>query len=107
MGPHRETQLHCAGNYEAVEPALASLEALGPALESHLQLLLPALVRLICPGTRLGCCCSDADMGTADQQPARGGGSADRLLRWEHSVKRRVQCCADAILPSNAVHSHH
>jgi hypothetical protein len=33
-----------------VEPALASLEALGPALESHLQLLLPALVRLICPG---------------------------------------------------------
>ena len=42
----------CAGNYEAVEPALASLEALGPALESHLQLLLPALVRLICPGAR-------------------------------------------------------
>lgn len=33
-----------------VEPALASLEALGPALEDHLQLLLPALVRLICPG---------------------------------------------------------
>lgn len=33
-----------------MEPALASLEALGPALESHLQLLLPALVRLICPG---------------------------------------------------------
>lgn len=33
-----------------IEPALASLEALGPALEEHLQLLLPALVRLICPG---------------------------------------------------------
>jgi len=38
------------GDYQMVEPALASLEALGPALEDHLQLLLPALVRLICPG---------------------------------------------------------
>ncbi len=33
-----------------VPPALRALEALGPALEAHLQLLLPALVRLICPG---------------------------------------------------------
>ena len=32
-----------------VPPALRALEALGPALEAHLQLLLPALVRLICP----------------------------------------------------------
>ena len=36
--------------YEMVPPALRALEALGPALEAHLQLLLPALVRLICPG---------------------------------------------------------
>ena len=35
---------------EQVNPALSALEALGPALEDHLQLLLPALVRLICPG---------------------------------------------------------
>ena len=39
---------HC--RYEMVPPALRALEALGPALEAHLQLLLPALVRLICPG---------------------------------------------------------
>ena len=36
--------------YEMVPQALRALEALGPALEAHLQLLLPALVRLICPG---------------------------------------------------------
>ena len=36
--------------YEMVPLALRALEALGPALEAHLQLLLPALVRLICPG---------------------------------------------------------
>ncbi len=32
-----------------IKPALDTLEALGPALEDHLQLLLPALVRIICP----------------------------------------------------------
>ena len=41
-----------SGKYEMVPPALRALEALGPALEAHLQLLLPALVRLICPGTK-------------------------------------------------------
>ena len=39
-----------SGKYEMVPQALRTLEALGPALEAHLQLLLPALVRLICPG---------------------------------------------------------
>ena len=33
--------------------ALHALESLGGALEDHLQLLLPALVRLICSGKRL------------------------------------------------------
>ena len=37
------------GGYELVRPALACLEALGPALEGHLPLLLPALTRLINP----------------------------------------------------------
>ena len=39
-----------SGNYSPVEPALRALEALGLALEEHLPLVLPALVRLICPG---------------------------------------------------------
>lgn len=38
------------GSYQMVQSALDSLEALGPALEDHLQLLLPALVRLVPPG---------------------------------------------------------
>lgn len=38
------------GSYQMVEPALDALEALGPALEDHLQLLLPALVRLVPAG---------------------------------------------------------
>lgn len=41
------------GSYQMVQPALDSLEALGPALEDHLQLLLPALVRLVPPGAIL------------------------------------------------------
>ena len=41
------------GSYQMVQPALDALEALGPALEDHLQLLLPALVRLIPPGAHL------------------------------------------------------
>ena len=41
------------GSYQMVQPALDALEALGPALEDHLQLLLPALVRLIPPGADL------------------------------------------------------
>lgn len=39
------------GNYQMVQPALDALEAIGPTLEDHLQLLLPALVRLVPPGT--------------------------------------------------------
>ncbi|KAK9806315.1 hypothetical protein WJX72_010074 [[Myrmecia] bisecta] len=39
-----------SGVYDMVRPALQALEALGTALEDHLQLLLPALVRLIHPG---------------------------------------------------------
>ena len=39
-----------SGVYDMVRPALGALEALGTALEDHLQLLLPALVRLIHPG---------------------------------------------------------
>jgi FKBP12-rapamycin complex-associated protein len=33
-----------------VRPALGALRALGPVLEDHLALLLPALVRLVSPG---------------------------------------------------------
>ena len=40
------------GGYDLVRPALACLEALGTALEDHLALLLPALVRLIHPSER-------------------------------------------------------
>ena len=40
------------GGYELVRPALVCLEALGTALEDHLALLLPALVRLINPSER-------------------------------------------------------
>jgi hypothetical protein len=39
------------GGYDMVRPALSCLEALGTALEDHLPLLLPALVRLIHPST--------------------------------------------------------
>lgn len=39
-----------SGNYDQVPAALHALEALGGALEDHLQLLLPTLVRLICVG---------------------------------------------------------
>ena len=39
-----------SGSYDQVPAALHALEALGGALEDHLQLLLPALVRLICIG---------------------------------------------------------
>ncbi|DBA66640.1 TPA: hypothetical protein ACH3X2_002209 [Trebouxia sp. C0005] len=39
-----------SGNYDQVPAALHALESLGAALEDHLQLLLPALVRLICIG---------------------------------------------------------
>eukprot|EP00798_Chlamydomonas_sp_ICE-L_P022753 gene22753-29921_t len=39
------------GAYEMVKPALATLEALGSAVEQHLHLLLPALVRLITPAS--------------------------------------------------------
>uniref|UniRef100_A0A7S1SYY6 Serine/threonine-protein kinase TOR n=1 Tax=Tetraselmis chuii TaxID=63592 RepID=A0A7S1SYY6_9CHLO len=38
-----------ANQYTAVFPALQALEALGPAVEEHLHLVLPALVNLICP----------------------------------------------------------
>ncbi len=38
-----------SGAFDMVRPALMALEALGPAVESHLHLLLPALVRLISP----------------------------------------------------------
>lgn len=38
------------GSSQMVQPALHALEALGPALEDHLQLLLPALMRLVPPG---------------------------------------------------------
>ena len=41
------------GTYQMVQPALTALEALGPALEDHLPLLLPALVRLVPPGMSL------------------------------------------------------
>ncbi len=41
-----------SGQWEMVRPALDCLEALGPALEDHLQLLLPALVRIVCPSAR-------------------------------------------------------
>lgn len=44
------------GNYEMVQPALTALEALGPSLEDHLQLLLPALMRLI-PAGNISCVC--------------------------------------------------
>lgn len=44
------------GSYQMVQPALTALEALGPALEDHLQLLLPALVRLVPPGVALAVC---------------------------------------------------
>lgn len=37
-------------NYVLVEPVLVTLESLGPVLEEHLPLLMPALVRLINPG---------------------------------------------------------
>ena len=39
-----------SSNYVTVRPALNTLEALGLALEEHLPLILPALVRLISPG---------------------------------------------------------
>lgn len=39
-----------SGNYSPVRPALKALEALGNALEEHLQLMLPLLNRLISPG---------------------------------------------------------
>ena len=39
-----------SNNYSPVPPALKALEALGGALEEHLQLTLPLLVRLISPG---------------------------------------------------------
>ena len=42
--------------YGQVEGALQALEALGAALEDHLQLLLPALVKLISPGEPLHVC---------------------------------------------------
>lgn len=42
-----------SGSYDQVPAALHALEALGGALEDHLQLLLPALVRLICVGRGL------------------------------------------------------
>ena len=45
-----------SGNYDQVPAALHALEALGGALEDHLQLLLPALVRLICIGKRTQKC---------------------------------------------------
>lgn len=38
-----------SGTFELLKPALAALEALGSAVEEHLHLLLPALVRLINP----------------------------------------------------------
>jgi FKBP12-rapamycin complex-associated protein len=38
------------GDYAMVRPALGALRALGPVLEDHLALLLPALVRLVAPG---------------------------------------------------------
>ena len=44
-------KLSGGGGYDLVRPALGALEALGAALEDHLPLLLPALVRLIHPGT--------------------------------------------------------
>jgi len=37
------------GEYQLVEPGLVAIRALGLVLEDHLQLLLPALVRLIAP----------------------------------------------------------
>lgn len=33
-----------------MKPALAALEALGPAIDDHLHMLLPALMRLLHPG---------------------------------------------------------
>lgn len=39
-----------SSNYSPVRPALKALEALGSALEEHLQLMLPLLVRLTAPG---------------------------------------------------------
>lgn len=45
-----------SGNYDQVPAALHALEALGGALEDHLQLLLPALVRLICIGKKTQNC---------------------------------------------------
>lgn len=41
------------GDYKMVEAALGTLEMFGPSLEEHLPLLLPAFVRMICPGTNL------------------------------------------------------
>ena len=41
-----------SSNYSCVRPALRALEALGPALEEHLQLTLPLLVRLVSHGLR-------------------------------------------------------
>lgn len=42
-----------SGSWEMVRPGLDTLEAIGPALEAHLQLLLPALASLICQSNRI------------------------------------------------------
>lgn len=39
-----------SARFEMVRPALSALEALGPAVEEHLHMLLPALMRLVLPG---------------------------------------------------------
>lgn len=39
------------GDYSMVKPALETMRALGPVLEDHLHVLLPALVRLIGPSS--------------------------------------------------------
>ena len=40
-----------SSNHTTLGPALLALEAMGLCLEEHLPLVLPALMRLIAPGT--------------------------------------------------------
>jgi hypothetical protein len=52
----RAQEAERSNNFDMVKPALHALEALGPAVEEHLHLLLPALVRLLGgPGVQVRC----------------------------------------------------
>lgn len=43
------TEAERTGDFSMIRPALSALRALGPVLEDNLPLLLPSLVRVICP----------------------------------------------------------